>query len=117
MWNNEKPLKFLMSLPDKIGRESLKRLQSIIDEDRSLNREESDIEICGRYAPFCKFCDKTMLYPCAMSYVKLQQNDGLCIEVSESVYDSLKVNDNVEYEMEEYNRPNRIRIAIARKIR
>lgn len=118
MWNEQKPLKFLMSLPDKIGKESLKRLQSIIDEDRTAEIESRGKDVCGKYAPFCKFCDKSMRYPCAIAYVKMQQADGLCIEVSDSVYESLKATDDGDDdEAFLQDRPNRIRIAIAKKVR
>lgn len=91
MWDSQKPLDLLMTLPVKLNKEHLENLQAVIDVDKIVNSHKDGSDLCGIYAPFCDFCDKNVQYPCANAYVKMMQNEGLEVEVPEYVYNSLKI--------------------------
>ncbi len=83
MWNSEAPLKLLMSLPAELDIESLKAIQQVIDDDKYINSEILNNDLCGSYAPFCKNCDKGIIkYPCAVAYVKMKQAEGVQVEIA-----------------------------------
>ncbi len=83
MWNSEAPLKLLMSLPAQLDIESLKAIQQVIDDDKYINSEILNNDLCGSYAPFCQNCDKGILkYPCAVAYVKMKQAEGVQVEIA-----------------------------------
>lgn len=83
MWNSESPLKLLMSLPAQLDIESLKAIQQVIDDDKYINSEILNNDLCGSYAPFCQNCDKGIIkYPCAVAYVKMKQAEGVHVEIA-----------------------------------
>ncbi len=130
MWNSQEPLKLLLSMPAQLTRENIENLQVVIDVDKIINSQKFKRDLCGEYAPFCDYCDKSVRFPCAHAYVKMKQSEGLDVEVPEEVYNSLKIEQEAveevapaeETETEEVNEEEeapkkRIRIAVAKKIR
>lgn len=132
MWNSQEPLKLLLSMPTQLTKENVENLQAVIDIDKIINSQKYNRDLCGEYAPFCDYCDKSVRFPCAHAYVKMKQAEGLDVEVPEEVYNSLKieaevveeaapaeeepVQEEVEEVVEEAPK-KRIRIAIAKKTR
>ena len=130
MWNSQEPLKLLLSMPAQLTRENIENLQAVIDVDKIINSQKFKRDLCGEYAPFCDYCDKSVRFPFAHAYVKMKQSEGLDVEVPEEVYNSLKIEQEAveevapaeETETEEVNEEEeapkkRIRIAVAKKIR
>lgn len=128
MWNSQKPLELLLSMPSRLTKENVESLQAVINVDKSTNSEILGRDLCGEYAPFCDYCDKSVYYPCANAYVKMKKSEGLDVEVPEEIYDDLKVAeyaveevssepDEVDVEEVEETPKKRIRIAIAKKTR
>lgn len=128
MWNSQEPLKLLLSMPTQLTRENVENLQAVIDVDKIINSQKYGRDLCGEYAPFCDYCDKSVRFPCAHAYVKMKHAEGLDVEVPEEVYNSLKIEqevveeaapaEEVEETVEEDEKPKkRIRIAVAKKIR
>ena len=91
MWNSQEPLKLLLSMPAQLTRENIENLQAVIDVDKIINSQKFKRDLCGEYAPFCDYCDKSVRFPCAHAYVKMKQSEGLDVEVPEEVYNSLKI--------------------------
>ena len=83
MWNSQSPLNLLLSMPNTLTLENLQNLQEVIDVDKIINSRKHNRDLCGEYAPFCDFCDKSLKYPCAHAYVKMKQADGLDVEIDE----------------------------------
>ncbi len=127
MWNSQEPLKLLLSMPSQLSGENVENLQAVIDVDKIINSEKYGHDLCGEYAPFCDYCDKSVKFPCAHAYVKMKRAEGLDVEVPEEVYNSLKIEEEVVEEAapaeeepteEVVEAPKkRIRIAIAKKSR
>lgn len=110
MWNSEAPLKLLQSMPAKLTIENLKNIQKVIDEDKFINSKALKADLCGKYAPFCETCDKSVKYPCAVAYVKMKQAEGMEVEMEVVAADA---EDPV---VEEEQLPKKyIRIAIAKR--
>lgn len=84
MWNSQAPLKLLLSMPSTLDRDNLILLQKTIDVDKIVNSQMYGRDLCGEYAPFCEFCNKNLPYPCAHAYVRMQQLEGMNIEIDES---------------------------------
>lgn len=126
MWNSQEPLKLLLTMPTHLTGENVQNLQAVIDVDKMLNSQRLKRDLCGEYAPFCDFCDKSVRYPCAHAYVKMKHAEGLDVDVPEDVYNSLKL-EEAEKEVavaeetpteEVVKAPKkRIRIAVAKKAR
>ena len=115
-------------MPTQLTRENVENLQAVIDVDKIINSQKYGRDLCGEYAPFCDYCDKSVRFPCAHAYVKMKHAEGLDVEVPEEVYNSLKIEqevveeaapaEEVEETVEEDEKPKkRIRIAVAKKIR
>ena len=134
MWNSEEPLKLLLSMPSQLTKENLINLQAVIDVDKMVNSTKYRRDLCGEYAPFCDYCDKSVYYPCAHAYVKMKQSEGLDVEIPEEVYNDLHIpqsetavteeaveEETAEEEVEEVEevveeKPKKyIRIAVAKK--
>ncbi len=97
MWNNDSVLKLIQEMPNVLNDVNLERIQNLIDYDKYVGSVESDYDLCGTYANFCKYCDKIGNYPCAVAYVKMMQERGMDVEI------------------EETTKKGKIRLAIARK--
>lgn len=87
MWNSQKPLELLLSMPSTLNKENVQNLQAVIDVDKIINSEKEHRDLCGEYAPFCDFCDKSLQYPCAHAYVKMKHAEGLDVEVDETTFE------------------------------
>ena len=81
MWDSNSPLQLLQSMPRKLTAENLEKLQLVIDADKYKNSLVSGFDLCGMYAPFCRGCRKTSIFPCAIAYVNMLQANGVDIEI------------------------------------
>ena len=81
MWDNKAPLKLLKSMPKKLSKENLEKIQLVIDADKYKNSLVSGFDLCGMYAPFCRDCKKTSIYPCAVAYINMMKSDGMEVEI------------------------------------
>lgn len=81
MWNENAPLELLKELPALLNEANLARIQEVIDVDKFINSSQSGYDLCGYYAPFCARCDKSVLYPCAVAYVRMKQSEGFQVEM------------------------------------
>ena len=81
MWDSNAPLQLLKSMPEKLSKENLEKIQMVIDADKYKNRLISGFDLCGMYAPFCRGCKKTSIYPCALAYVNMKKAEGMRIEI------------------------------------
>lgn len=86
MWDENAPLELLKEMPNVLTLDNLRRIQEVIDKDKYINSLRLNGDLCGKYAPFCDICDKSVKYPCAVSYVKMMQERGLEVEISEEVF-------------------------------
>ncbi|MDE5722494.1 MAG: hypothetical protein K2I30_07155 [Clostridia bacterium] len=71
-------------MPNKLNQENLEKIQLLIDADKYKNSIISGFDLCGIFAPFCRGCDKTSIYPCAVSYIRMLQSQGMDIEIDAS---------------------------------
>lgn len=140
MWDENAPLELLKEMPKVLTIDNLSKIQEVIDKDKYLNSLQLGGDLCGKYSPFCDWCDKTVKYPCAVAYVKMMQQEGMDVEIgempyvepvaavaaeekAEEPYEEPAVTEEIEQEpVAEQEEPapakssgNRIRIAIARK--
>ena len=81
MWDSNAPLQLLKSMPEKLSKENLEKLQLVLEADKYKNSLVSGFDLCGMYAPFCKGCKKTSIYPCAISYVNMMRSNGMNVEI------------------------------------
>lgn len=81
MWDSSSLLQLIKSMPTKLTGENLDQLQSAINSDKYKNSVMSGFDLCGIYAPFCRDCKKTSIYPCAVSYVNFMKASGMKIEI------------------------------------
>ncbi len=84
MWDNNAPLQLLKTMPSKLNQENLEKIQLLIDADKYKNSIISGFDLCGIFAPFCRGCDRTSIYPCAVSYIRMLQSEGMNIEIDAS---------------------------------
>jgi hypothetical protein len=126
MWNENAPLELLKSLPSVLNEANLARLQSVIDYDKFINSTEHGYDLCGKYAPFCKGCDKKGKTPCAEAYIKMKQTQGYDIKISNEAKNTEVKEEVKPVEQEKVETApqtteevapvkKRIRIAVARK--
>lgn len=92
-WDSNAPLELLSSMPAQLNKKNLKDIQAIIDKDKFVCSHELTRDLCGEYAPFCALCDKSLKYPCAVSYVKMKQADGMQVEIAVSDDDNSDIED------------------------
>lgn len=112
MWNENRPLELLKEMPSVLTAENLSQIQQVIDDDKFLNSQTLKQDLCGTYAPFCKHCDKTVIKPCAVAYVRMKIKEGLQVTMENIPSEA------PEPVVVEEVKPTtkKIRIAIARKI-
>ncbi len=84
MWDNNAPLQLLKTMPSRLNQEHLEKIQMLIDADKYKNSIISGFDLCGIFAPFCRGCDRTSIYPCAVSYIRMLQSEGMNIEIDAS---------------------------------
>ncbi len=113
MWNSQAPLQLLLSMPNTLSKENLINLQAVIDVDKIINSQRLKRDLCGEYAPFCDFCDKSLQYPCAHAYVKMKQSEGLDVEIDKAVFEEVAAAEQPKQQ----NSRKVIRIAQLKRIR
>lgn len=112
MWNEEGPLELLKNMPHVLTAENLAQIQQVIDNDKFLNSQKLRGDLCGRYAPFCKTCDKSVTKPCAVAYVRMKIKEGMEVEMEDI---PAETPEEIEEKQEEKKPSKKIRIAIARR--
>lgn len=112
MWNEEGPLELLKNMPHVLTAENLAQIQQVIDNDKFLNSQKLRGDLCGRYAPFCKTCDKSVPKPCAVAYVRMKIKEGMEVEMEDI---PAETPEEIEEKQEEKKPSKKIRIAIARR--
>lgn len=112
MWNEEGPLELLKNMPHVLTAENLAQIQQVIDNDKFLNSQKLRGDLCGRYAPFCKTCDKSVAKPCAVAYVRMKIKEGMEVEMEDI---PAETPEEIEEKKEEKKPSKKIRIAIARR--
>lgn len=81
-WNSDAPLKLLAQMPLKFTKENLESIQTVIDNDKFICDSMLGRNLCGEYAPFCKLCDKSMAFQCAVAYIRMRQAEGAKLEIA-----------------------------------
>lgn len=81
-WDSNAPLALLASMPAKLNKNNLEKLQSVIDNDKYKCSMAINKDLCGEYAPFCAICDKSVKFPCAVAYVNMKKAEGVQLEVA-----------------------------------
>lgn len=81
MWDSNSPLQLLNTMPKKLSKENLEKLQLVIEADKYKNSLINGFDLCGMYAPFCRDCKKTSIYPCAIAYINMMKAGGADIEI------------------------------------
>lgn len=85
MWDENAPLELLKEMPHLLTIDNLSAIQEVIDKDKFINSQLQGGDLCGSYAPFCNGCDKSVRYPCAVSYVKMKQSEGMDVEIEQEL--------------------------------
>lgn len=114
MWNEKGPLELLKNMPNVLTAGNLAEIQQVIDNDKFLNSQKLRGDLCGRYAPFCKNCDKSVPKPCAVAYVRMKIKEGMEVKM-EDIPDEAPEETVAEEETQERKPSKKIRIAVARK--
>ena len=114
MWNEDRPLELLKGMPNVLTAENLAQIQQVIDNDKFLNSQKLRGDLCGKYAPFCKGCDKSVPKPCAVAYVRMKIKEGMQVQM-EDIPDEAPEEVVEPTEKEQPKTPKKIRIAVARK--
>lgn len=98
-------------MPQVLTAENLAMIQQVIDNDKFLNSQRLRGDLCGRYAPFCKNCDKSVPKPCAVAYVRMKIKEGMDVQM-----ENIPSETPAEQETGTTSAPaKKIRIAVARK--
>ena len=82
MWDSNSPLQLLKTMPSRLGKEELEKLQAVLEADKYKNSLISGFDLCGMYAPFCRGCSKASIYPCAVAYVNMMKESGMHVDVA-----------------------------------
>lgn len=82
MWDSNSPLQLLKTMPSRLGKEELEKLQAVLEADKYKNSLISGFDLCGMYAPFCRGCSKASIYPCAVAYVNMMKESGMDVDVA-----------------------------------
>lgn len=81
MWDENKVLDLLKDMPRVLSDENLCEIQKLIDDNKYWNSQTFQRDLCGIYAPFCRICDKTVLTPCAVAYVRMKIAEGMQVQM------------------------------------
>lgn len=81
MWDENKVLELLKDMPQVLTDENLCEIQKLIDDNKYWNSQTLRRDLCGIYAPFCRICDKTVLTPCAVAYVRMKVAEGMELQM------------------------------------
>lgn len=79
MWNENAPLELLKGMPHDLDQKNLDEIQKVINDDKFINSMCLGRDLCGEYAPFCQYCKKTTMTPCALAYVNMKIAEGMDI--------------------------------------
>ena len=82
MWDSNSPLQLLKTMPSRLGKEELEKLQAVLEADKYKNSLISGFDLCGMYTPFCRGCSKASIYPCAVAYVNMMKESGMDVDVA-----------------------------------
>lgn len=118
MWNEQGPLELLKEMPNVLTAENLAQIQQVIDNDKFINSQRLKGDLCGKYAPFCANCDKTVAKPCAVAYVRMKIKEGMEVEMENIPAEApseIEGLDEVVEPQAEYVPSKKIRIAVARR--
>ena len=86
MWDETKPVKLMGALSyDAFS------MQHIIDTDKYVAGEILGYDVCGKYAAFCKVCDKTVANPCVTAYRISQRMETVCPMLDSAEIDDARV--------------------------
>lgn len=77
MWDENEVLEMLKDMPQVLTDENLLKIQKLIDDNKYWHSSELQRDLCGTYAPFCRICDKSVLTPCAVAYVRMKIAEGM----------------------------------------
>lgn len=116
MWDSKAPLQLLKDMPKKLTMENLEKIQQVIDADKYKNSLISGFDLCGMYAPFCRDCSKTSIYPCALSYIKMLQADGMDVAIDARPVDKKKEQVPVNEEKAETEKTVESEVAITNAV-
>lgn len=75
MWNKSRPAQLLYELRNLSGERYLVQAQQIIDADKYTGSCEEGRDLCGEYAQFCNYCDKSLGMPCASAYYNMLNSE------------------------------------------
>ncbi len=81
MWDENKVTELLKDMPQSLTDENLMKIQKLIDDNKYWSSQELNKDLCGSYAPFCRICDKSVLTPCAVAYVRMKIAAGGQLEM------------------------------------
>ena len=112
IWNEDGPLELLQGMPSVLSADNLAQIQQVIDNDKFLNSQKLRGDLCGKYAPFCKNCDKSVPTPCAVAYVRMKIKEGLELKMEEIPSEAPE---EIKEDSSDIKPVKKIRIAIARK--
>ncbi len=86
MWDETRPLKLMKALSfDAFS------MQHIIDTDKYFAGEINGTDMCGIYAPFCKFCSKWVENPCVTAYRIFERMSTVCPMLDATGLDDARV--------------------------
>ena len=119
MWNEQGPLELLKEMPHVLTAENLAQIQRVIDNDKFINSQRLRGDLCGKYAPFCAGCDKTVAKPCAVAYVRMKIKEGMEVQMEDIPDEAPEAPSEIEGLEEVVELPpetgKKIRIAVARR--
>lgn len=95
-WNSRAPMELLSHMPQKLTRDNLEKIQSVIDNDKYICSTVLSRDLCGEYAPFCSLCDRSMSTPCAVAYLRMMQAEGIKLEIAISDSEAEQPDNNEE---------------------
>lgn len=83
MWDSNALFQLIKSMPKTLSKENIERIQMVIDADKYKNSLLSGFDLCDMYmyAPFCRGCRKTSIYPCAIAYINMLRAEGIDVEL------------------------------------
>lgn len=81
-WNSRAPMELLSHMPQKLTRDNLEKIQSVIDNDKYICSTVLSRDLCGEYAPFCSLCNRSMSTPCAVAYLRMMHAEGIKLEIA-----------------------------------
>ncbi len=75
MWDKNRPIQLLYEFRNLLGERYLMQAQRIIDADKYSGSCDEGRDLCGEYAPFCNYCDKSSSTPCSSAYYNMLNSE------------------------------------------